>query len=151
MFWIGAVPAPLALYVRTKVPESQAWKEDKAASTGEVLRVVGKSWKRFAYLVVLMTFMMFLSHGTQDLYPNFLQEVHGVASAVRANIAIIYNIGAVCGAVIFGYFSQRAGRRRAIMMSLVVSLAAIPLWAFGHTMALLSVGAFVMQIGVQGA
>jgi MFS transporter, SHS family, lactate transporter len=151
MFWVGAVPALLALYIRTKVPESQAWKEHRAASTGEVLRVVGKNWKRFAYLVVLMTFMMFLSHGTQDLYPDFLQEVHGVASAVRAYIAIIYNIGAVCGAVIFGYFSQRAGRRRAMMMSLVVSLAAIPLWAFSHTLALLTVGAFVMQIGVQGA
>src|ERR1700744_3755079 len=151
MFWVGALPALLALYIRTKVPESEAWKQHRAASTGEVLRIVGREWKRFAYLVVLMTFMMFLSHGTQDLYPDFLQEVHGVASAVRANIAIIYNIGAVCGAVIFGYFSQRAGRRRAMMMSLVVSLAAIPLWAFSHTLALLTVGAFVMQIGVQGA
>src|ERR1700759_1234094 len=151
MFWVGALPALLALYIRTKVPESEAWKEHRAASTGEVLRIVGREWKRFAYLVILMTFMMFLSHGTQDLYPDFLQEVHGVASAVRANIAIIYNIGAVCGAVIFGFLSQRAGRRRAMMMSLVVSLAAIPLWAFSHTLALLTVGAFVMQIGVQGA
>ena len=151
MFWIGALPALLALYIRAKVPESQAWKEHKAASTGQVLRVVGKHWKRFAYLVVLMTFMMFLSHGTQDLYPDFLQEVHGVASAVRANIAIIYNIGAVCGAIIFGYFSQRAGRRKAMMAALAVSLAAIPLWAFSNALALLTVGAFVMQIGVQGA
>ena len=91
MFWIGAVPALLALYIRAKVPESQAWKEHKAASTGEVLTVVAKHWKRFAYLVVLMTFMMFLSHGTQDLYPDFLHEVRGVGQAVRANIAIIYN------------------------------------------------------------
>ena len=71
--------------------------------------MVGKQWKRFAYLVVLMTFMMFLSHGTQDLYPDFLQEVHGVAQSMRANIAIIYNVGAVVGAIIFGYFSQRPG------------------------------------------
>src|SRR5277367_6093149 len=104
MFWVGALPALLALYIRTKVPESQAWKEHKAASTGDVLRVVGKNWRRFAYLVVLMTFMMFLSHGTQDLYPDFLQEVHGVAAAVRANLAIFYNVGAVIGAIIFGYF-----------------------------------------------
>src|SRR5271163_2629266 len=108
MFWVGAVPALLALYIRTKVPESQAWKEHKAASTGEVLRVVGRQWKRFAYLVVLMTFMMFLSHGSQDLYPDFLKEIHGVAAAMRANIAIFYNVGAVIGAIIFGYFSQRA-------------------------------------------
>src|SRR5271163_3580824 len=126
MFWIGAVPALLALYIRMKVPESQAWKEHKAATTGEVLRAVGKNWKRFAYLVVLMTFMMFLSHGTQDLYPDFLQEVHGVAAAIAANIAIFYSVGAVIGAIIFGYFSQRAGRRKSMMAALAVSLAVIP-------------------------
>ncbi|MGA2418814.1 MAG: MFS transporter [Candidatus Acidiferrum sp.] len=151
MFWIGAVPALLALYIRAKVPESQAWKEHQATTTGEVLRVVGKSWKRFAYLVVLMTFMMFLSHGTQDLYPDFLHEVHGVAQAMRANIAIIYNVGAVIGAIIFGHFSQRAGRRKSMMAALAVALLAIPLWAFSGKLALLTAGAFVMQAGVQGA
>src|SRR5881296_4196709 len=59
MFWIGALPALLALYIRTKVPESEAWKQHRAASTAQVLRIVAKEWKRFAYLVVLMTFMMF--------------------------------------------------------------------------------------------
>jgi SHS family lactate transporter-like MFS transporter len=151
MFWIGAIPALLALYIRTKVPESQAWKEHKAASTGEVLSVVAKHWKRFAYLVVLMTFMMFLSHGTQDLYPDFLHEVHGVAQAVRANIAIIYNVGAVLGAIVFGHFSQRFGRRKSMMAALVLALLVIPLWAFGSSLALLTAGAFLMQAGVQGA
>jgi len=151
MFWIGAVPALLALYIRTKVPESQAWKEHQAASTGQVLRVVAKNWRRFAYLVVLMTFMMFLSHGTQDLYPDFLQEVHGVAAAMRANIAIFYNVGAVIGAIIFGFLSQRAGRRKSMMAALAVSLAVIPMWAFSSKLMLLAAGAFVMQIGVQGA
>ena len=151
MFWIGAVPALLALYIRTKVPESQAWKEHKVASIGEVLKVVGKQWKRFAYLVVLMTFMMFLSHGTQDLYPDFLQEVHGVAKSMSANIAIIYNVGAVVGAVIFGYFSQRLGRRHSMMAALAVALAVIPIWAFSNRLALLTMGAFAIQIGVQGA
>ena len=151
MFWIGAVPALLALYIRMKVPESQAWKEHKAATTGDVLRAVGKNWKRFAYLVVLMTFMMFLSHGTQDLYPDFLHEVHGVAQAMRANMAIIYNIGAVIGAIIFGQFSQRAGRRKSMMAALAVALLAIPLWAFSGRLALLAAGAFLMQAGVQGA
>jgi len=94
MFWIGALPALLALYIRTKVPESEAWKQHRAASTGQVLRIVAGEWKRFSYLVVLMTFMMFLSHGTQDLYPDFLKEVHKISSAMVANIAMIYNVGA---------------------------------------------------------
>jgi SHS family lactate transporter-like MFS transporter len=151
MFWIGALPALLALYIRTKVPESEAWKQHRAASTGEVLRLVARGWRRFAYLVVLMTFMMFLSHGTQDLYPDFLQEVHHAAAAVRANIAVIYNIGAVVGAILFGHYSQVAGRRKSMVAALGLSLLVIPLWAFGGSLVALTLGAFLMQAGVQGA
>jgi len=151
MFWIGALPALLALYIRTKVPESEAWKQHRAKTTGEVLRVVGGQWKRFAYLVVLMTFMMFLSHGTQDLYPDFLHEVHQVSGAVRANVAIIYNVGAVLGAVLFGLLSQAAGRRKGMTAALGLALLMIPLWAFGSSLTMLVLGAFVMQMGVQGA
>src|SRR5579864_5236109 len=151
MFWIGALPALLALYIRTKVPESEAWKQRKAASTGQVLRIVGGQWKRFAYLVVLMTFMMFLSHGTQDLYPDFLKEVHKIAATTVANIAIIYNIGAVAGAILFGYISQAAGRRKGMISALALSLLLIPLWAFGSSIWILVAAAFVMQMGVQGA
>src|SRR5246127_2123854 len=104
MFWRGALPALLALYIRTKVPESEAWAQHRAGSMKELLRVVVLNAKRFGYLVVLMTFMMFLSHGTQDLYPDFLQEVHKVSAVGRANIAMIYNVGAVVGAILFGHF-----------------------------------------------
>jgi SHS family lactate transporter-like MFS transporter len=151
MFWAGAVPAFLALYIRAKVPESEAWKQHRAASTGDVLRIVAREWKRFAYLVVLMTFMMFLSHGTQDLYPDFLQEVHRVSVTVRANMAVIYNLGAVAGAIVFGHFSQVAGRRKSMVAALGLSLAVIPLWAFGGRLSVLILGAFLMQAGVQGA
>ena len=151
MFWAGAIPALLALYIRTKVPESEAWKEHRAASTGQVLRVAAREWKRFAYLVVLMTFMMFLSHGTQDLYPDFLQEVHRVSAAVRANVAVVYNLGALVGAILFGQLSQVAGRRKGMIAALGLSLAVIPVWAFGGSLPVLMLGAFLMQAGVQGA
>jgi MFS transporter, SHS family, lactate transporter len=151
MFWIGALPALLALYIRTKVPESEAWKQHRASSTGQVLRVVAGQWRRFLYLVLLMTFMMFLSHGTQDLYPDFLQEVHKVSAIGRANIAMIYNVGAVVGAILFGLLSQAAGRRKGMLAALALSLLAIPLWAFSGSLTMLVIGAFVMQMGVQGA
>ena len=78
-----------------------------------IVRTVASQWKRFLYLVVLMTFMMFLSHGTQDLYPDFLKEVHHVAASRVADIAMIYNVGAVVGAIIFGAMSQRLARQKA--------------------------------------
>src|SRR5215470_14923303 len=151
MFWIGALPALLALYIRTKVPESEAWKQHRAASTEEVLRVVGRNWQRFVYLVLLMTFMMFLSHGTQDLYPDFLHEVHKVSGAARANIAVVYNIGAVVGAILFGLLSQAAGRRKSMTAALALSLLMVPVWAFSHSLLVVAASAFVMQMGVQGA
>jgi MFS transporter, SHS family, lactate transporter len=151
MFWLGALPALLALYIRTKVPESEAWQHHRAGSMGDVLRVVALNYKRFLYLVVLMIFMMFLSHGTQDLYPDFLQEIHKVAPSSVANIAMIYNIGAVIGAIIFGLLSQSLGRRKGMMAALGLCLLVMPFWAFGGSVPVLIVATVFMQMGVQGA
>lgn len=150
MFWLGALPALLALYIRTKVPESDAWREHRVGTLRQMANAMRGHGAGFAYLVVLMTFMMFLSHGTQDLYPDFLKERH-ISGGTIAAIAILYNIGAVIGAVIFGQMSQHAGRRRAMLAALAVSLVVMPLWSFGGSIAVLAIGAFVMQIGVQGA
>ena len=140
MFWLGALPALLALYIRTKVPESEAWREHRVGSMREMFNSVRRHAKGFVYLVLLMTFMMFLSHGTQDLYPDFLKELHHFPAKTAANVAIIFNIGAVIGAIIFGQLSQRIGRRYSMIAALILSLLVIPLWAFGATLAVLTVG-----------
>ena len=99
----------------------------------------------------MMTLMMFLSHGTQDLYPDFLRSTHGASGRTVAYIAILYNVGAVIGAIIFGHLSEVVGRRRGMIAALCVSLIAIPAWAFATPMLLITAAAFVMQAGVQGA
>jgi MFS transporter, SHS family, lactate transporter len=151
MFWLGALPALLALYIRTKVPESQAWVQHRAGSMSEVVRVVASQWKRFGYLVILMTFMMFLSHGTQDLYPDFLKEVHRLSQSQVANIAILYNCAAIVGAILFGAFSQKVGRRKGMLAALGLCLMIIPLWAFGDGVLAVVVAPVLLQMGVQGA
>jgi SHS family lactate transporter-like MFS transporter len=151
MFWLGGIPALLALYIRSSVPESEAWKQHRAPSTGAVLRIVLSEWKRFAYLVLLMIFMMFLAHGTQDLYPDFLHGVHGISVNMTAYIAMFYNVGAIIGGIAFGSLSEYFGRRVSMVGALALALAAIPLWAFGHALMALAMGAFLLQAGVQGA
>lgn len=151
MFWLGALPALLALYIRTKVPESDAWAEHRAGTLREMFRSVRGHGAGFAYLVLLMTFMMFLSHGTQDLFPDFLKERHHIAAGSVALVVIGMNIGAVVGAIIFGHFSQRIGRRYAMIAAMTVSLIVMPFWAFGGSLVILAVAAFLMQVGVQGA
>jgi len=151
MFWVGGIPALLAFYIRFRVKESEAWKQHRAPTVGAILRTASGHWKIFSYLVLLMTLMMFLSHGTQDLYPHFLREVHKLPVATISYVAILYNIGAVLGSFSFGYLSETFGRRRTILIALVLALAVIPVWAFGGSLAILALGAFLMQMGVQGA
>lgn len=151
MFWAGGVPALLVLYVRSKVPESEAWERHRVRDTKAILKTISHDKKGFAYLIVLMTLLMFLSHGTQDLYPDFLKSAHHIAASSVSSIAILYNLAAILGAVIFGHFSERYGRRRGMSAALVLSLVVIPLWAFGASAFQLAVGACLMQAGVQGA
>ena len=151
MFWVGGAPALLALYIRSRVPESEAWKQHHEHSVGAILRTVSSHWKNFAYLVLLMTFMMFFSHGTQDLYPDFLKTERHLAPAAASYATMISMMGAVVGAVIFGQLSESIGRRWSMIAALALSLTVIPLWAFSGAFAMLALGAFLMQAGVQGA
>src|SRR6476619_920150 len=151
MFWVGGLPALLALYVRWHVPESEAWKQHRAPTWAAFGGTVRRFLPRLGYLVALMTMMMFLSHGTQDLYPDFLKIEHGIAPPRVAEIAILYNVGAVLGAMMFGHLSERIGRRYSMACALALSLCVLPLWAFGAALAVLVPAAFLMQMGVQGA
>ncbi len=151
MFWVGGIPALLAFYIRYRVKESDAWKQHRAPTVGAILRTASGHWKIFSYLVLLMTLMMFLSHGTQDLYPHFLKEVHGLSLPTISYVAILYNVAAVIGACTYGYFSEHFGRRRAMLLALALAMLSIPAWAFGKSLGVLVVGACFMQLGVQGA
>jgi SHS family lactate transporter-like MFS transporter len=158
MFLIGASPALLVLYVRRSVHESPAWlagerRKDRAESTSvrATLGVLAKHWPRLLFLVLLMACMNALSHGSQDLYPTFLQVQHGFSASQTGTVTIIYNVGALCGGVFFGALSARIGRRRAIALAAVLALPVIPLWAYSSTVAMFALGGFVMQFMIQGA
>jgi SHS family lactate transporter-like MFS transporter len=151
MFWIGGLPALLALYIRFQVPESEAWKQQAEKTTVAILKVLRGYWRPFLYLCLMMTLFMFLSHGTQDLYPDFLRTEHKFHPNIIASIAMIYNIGAIVAGILFGTLSQTWGRRRAIALSLVVALLVIPGWAFGNGLIVVAACGFLMQVGVQCA
>jgi SHS family lactate transporter-like MFS transporter len=151
MFMVGIIPALLVLYIRRTVPESPSWSKQAAIERGSTLTVLKSHWRLGIYAVVLMTAFNFFSHGTQDLYPIFLQVEHGLSPHAVGIVAVIYNIGAICGGILFGTLSERFGRRRCIVISALLCLPVIPLWAFSDSAALLAVGAFLMQFFVQGA
>jgi len=148
LFVVGVAPALLVLFIRIKVKESPGFERRPA---GSVLIAIRQNFRRFAYMVVLMAAFNFLSHGTQDLYPTFLQLQHGLHSHAVGLIAMVYSVGAIIGGVFFGVLSQRIGRRRAIAGAALLTLPIIPFWAFAHTPLGLTIGAFFLQLMVQGA
>ena len=152
MFLLGIVPAILVFFVRMGVDESPAYLEKRVRKDqSNLLEVVGRNWKIALYAVILMTAFNFFSHGSQDAYPTFLQIQHGFDTHRRTTITAIMNIGAILGGIGFGWWSERIGRRRAITYAALLALPVIPFWAFGTTPVVLAIGAFLMQVSVQGA
>ncbi|HVB32959.1 MAG TPA: MFS transporter [Patescibacteria group bacterium] len=151
LFFIAGIPALLVLFVRVKVKEPEAFKTSRAADWKSYWGVIRKNWKRFAYIVLLMTMMNLLSHGTQDLYPTFLHLQRGFSPGTVATITVISMIGAILGGLAFGFFSDRSGRRRSMIIAVIAAVVVIPLWVYGHSLGVLMLGAFLMQFMVQGA
>jgi SHS family lactate transporter-like MFS transporter len=153
MFLLGVVPAILVFFVRMGVDESPAFLEKRVRKEqSNLFEVVGRNWKIALYAVILMTAFNFFSHGSQDAYANlFLKVQHGYNTHDAATVTAIMNIGAILGGIGFGWLSERIGRRRGIMIAAVLALPVIPFWAFGSTPVILAIGAFLMQVSVQGA
>lgn len=160
LFALSVIPALIILVIRTRVGESEAWE-----SSREHMRLAQTSLRdvvmnpvvirRFAYLVLLMTAFNWMSHGTQDVYPTFLSAVDnggaGLSSATAKWIAVVYNIGAIIGGLVFGSLSQKYGRRYTIIFCALLGLPIVPLFAYSTTAAMLCLGSFLMQLVVQGA
>jgi len=151
MFMIGIVPALLVFLIRLHVHESPAFEARRGRATVNAFRELGRHWKIALYVVVLMTAFNFFSHGTQDLYPTFLQKQHHFDTHMTGTLSLIMNLGAIIGGLSFGIWSERIGRKKAIIIAASLALPVIPLWAFSETPLLLGLGAFLLQISVQGA
>lgn len=153
LFMIGALPALLVLYVRAKVPESAVWEKGHRAPPQDrkVFSAMRGYWSRALYLVLLMTLFNCFSHGSQDVFPTFLNIQRGLNAHQTSIVTTIMAIGAVAGGLFFGALSSRIGRRKGIVIAALLSLLMIYPWAYTDTIPMLALGAFLMQFMVQGA
>src|SRR5258706_6562219 len=151
MFFIGGLPALLGLFVRFRVKESEVWQKTRQTSWSSLGREICSHWKLFLYLTILMMMMNFASHGTQDMFPTFLQRQWGMGRTKRPVVTPVSMVGALLGGLLFGFLSDRFGRRRAMITALISAVAMVPLLAYAPSLALLVVGAFLIQFMVQGA
>jgi len=157
VFFVGAPVAVLVAMLAFSAPESAAWQQHRPASMARIFDSLVEHRGMFLYALLMMTVLLCLSHGSQDLYPDFLRSIPGIAEkavfGMKAlyGIPILYNIGAMVAAIFFGHLSQKFGRRKAVVLALLVALLAIPPWAFGTSLGVLAAGSYLMQTGVQGA
>jgi SHS family lactate transporter-like MFS transporter len=151
MFYIGGLPALLALFVRFRVSESEVWERTRHANWESLLDGLVSQWRLFLGLVLLMTTMNLVSHGTQDLFPTFLKNGRGFSPERTAVVTAFSMIGALAGGLWFGSLSDRIGRRKAMIGALIGAVLMIPLWIFAPSFPLIMTGAFLMQFMVQGA
>src|SRR5579862_1004339 len=150
MFFVGVIPAIITLFICTKVQESEAWHQARTNWSTYRNAIFG-NLKLFLYLVVLMAMMNFISHGTQDMYPTYLQRQLHYNTSSTALVSAVSMLGAIFGGLIIGNFSDRFGRRRSMVLAALLAVCSIPLWVFAPSMPLVMVGAFIMQFMVQGA
>ncbi|RDS84787.1 MFS transporter [Dyella monticola] len=154
LFIVGTVPALLVLYIRRKVPESPAWQATHATHGKKRLSEAMRGhWKLAIYLMCLMAAFNMFSHGSQDMYHTF-EEVNlhlPTGSGAAFVLVALLNLGALVGGIFFGAWSEKIGRRRAMIIAALLAIPVIPLWTYGGSLLLLGIGAFLIQVMVQGA
>ena len=153
LFAFSLVPALVALWVRTRVEESEVWEKSVKLNRTPAYQVFRDPavLKRFVYLVALMTAFNWMSHGTQDIYPTFVKKGLGLSPDTSIAIAVVYNIGAIIGGALLGAFSERLGRRRTIMIAAAGGLVVVPFFVLSTAVGWLMLSSFLMQMCVQGA
>ncbi|ALV37248.1 MFS transporter [Streptomyces sp. CdTB01] len=153
LFAFSLGPALVALWVRTRVEESEVWEKSVALNRTPAHQVFRNPavLRRFVYLVALMTAFNWMSHGTQDVYPTFVKKGLGLSPDTAIAIAVVYNIGAMIGGSLLGAYSERLGRRRTIMVAAAGGLVVVPFFVLSTTAGWLMLSSFLMQVCVQGA
>jgi len=153
LFVVGAVPALLVLYIRRKVPESAVWQQGATQARRGLFESMRGHWKKAIYLMLLMMAFNMFSHGSQDMYHTFEEtNLHlPTGSATAFVLVALLNLGALVGGLYFGALSERIGRRKAMIIAALLAIPVIPLWMYGGSLILLGLGAFLIQVMVQGA
>ena len=142
MFFTGIIPGLVALFIRFKMTESEAW----LAKSNSNLKSAGgakekspirhllfskRERKRFFFALILMTGMMFSYYATMGFFPTFLQNYMVLEKPEIASLMIVATVTSLSGTIIAGYLSQIIGRMKSIAVFALASIIlAVPVLYF---------------------
>jgi len=158
IFFVGAGFTALVAIAALVIPESPIYREQRASAKARYplfwkdFRLAARMyWRMFLYCILLCMAFNWMSHGAQDVYPNYLKVQKELGNANASIATMVGQCGAVVGGCICGYYSQFLGRRLTVVVACCFGLAMIPLWTIPSSFGALAAGEFFLQSAQNGA
>ena len=133
VFFIGVLPALVTLWIQHDVPEPEIWRQNKG------LRPSAGTWRaatpKILILLVMNTFGMFAWWGLFTWIPAYLalpisKGGRNFGLLDFTSFLIVLNLcGMWPGYILFGYFADKFGRKRSIVIYLFLAAISVPFFA----------------------
>jgi MFS family permease len=138
VFFAGVLPALVTLWIRTKVPESEMWKQQKtqAGSGAPFYEIFSSGLRRNTVLLLLLNiFGLFAWWGLFSWMPPYLtlpveRGGRGFSLMNTATLLVTLNlIGMFPGYLCYGIVADKLGRKRSLILYTLCAAGLIPLYA----------------------
>lgn len=144
MFFLGVIPAFLALYIARSVPESPAVQIAKVKR--QRLSLNGPTIQAWAFMgaINLLTYAVF------SLYPTFLTTVRHYSPGQIFPMIALYSVASIVGKPLVGHLGQLFGNRRMAMIYMVLVLPSIFFYTLNPSRVMMVIGAILMGLIANG-
>ena len=143
VFLVGLLPAIVALWIRRRVREPEAWNSARSAPQVPTrLLFRGDLGRRTLIITAMNACSLFAWWGLFAWVPSFLalpiaRGGHGLDIVHTASFTILMQLGTFLGYTSFGLLADRFGRRGTYVTFLLVAAALVPCYALARSPAAL--------------
>lgn len=125
LFFVGALPALLVMFIRCKVEEPDQWKEtqkqeEAAAKKASILDLFTQAHLRQAFVAGTFTGVMLITYWASSFWiPTWIHELLPKNRAVQeaSNLLMLQGFFAIIGATSVGFIADKIGRRPALAIA----------------------------------